>query len=406
MPGLKPPLAKPTIQQTFAFWQVADEQPSPECSRSGRGRDTQASGFPKPTVLAAGFPESTALAAGSNATDVAEPATAATSQISDRQSLMANLRDRAAAISAGPAMNSLQQFSTGCSHLDTWLPGGGLKRGELCEWVGGHDACGASTLSMLAAAASMRETNDSTQNQSAQTDSSHSGPIIVVDPCETFHAAGAIACGIAPERIVVCRGGCRRDSVWAIDQALRCASVAVVWAALPWNLNDRDARRLQLAAEIGRTPGLFVLPATARKRPSFAAVRWHVSSVAVDATRLSADQRARAGLPLRPPLDLRVLRVSLDRARKLDRTSGQSQHTTYLAIAPDARLYALAPAAVAGLLKPIAPLPQPVAGLHSTLTSHHTPARIRHEAVAVPLAARLADPTSANVGHDANRRVG
>lgn len=304
-----------------------------------------------------------------------------------RESLMADLRGRAAAISSSPAMDSAEQFSTGSPTVDSWLPGGGLKRGWICEWVAGHDASGASTLAMLAAASTIKPARDTERDVVSGAGApkdvafAHSGPIIVVDPTATFHASAAIACGISPQRIVVCRCRTRADAVWAMDQSLRCSSVAAVWATLPWNLNDRDARRLQLAAEAGRTPGLFVLQRSARVRPSFAAVRLHVASVAADASRLSADQRVAAGLPVRPPLDLRVLRVSLDRAR------GQRQNEAYLAITPNARLHTLSSAAVAHLQTP--------------QRNIQTPAGSRHEAVAVPLVARLADPASTHRDRDA-----
>lgn len=310
----------------------------------------------------------------------------------DRESLMADLRNRAAAISTSPAMDSADMFSTGTHVVDEWLPGGGLKRGWICEWIAGHDASGASSLAMIAAASTISKnpTSESSKTENVASVSPrlpHSGPVIVIDPAGTFHAAGAIACGISPQRIVVCRCPTRADAVWAIDQALRCGSVAAVWAVLPWNLNDRDARRLQLAAETGRTPGLFVVPASTGVRPSFAAVRLHVTSVPVDASRLSADDRAAAGLPIRSPLDLRVLRVRLERAR------GQRANEAFLAMTHDARLHRLSPAAIARLQTPV-----PVS----------LPAGSRHEPVAVPLVARLADPTSTPGRREetADRRVG
>lgn len=420
---LSPPRRQPLAQQTFAFWQAAEDAPplsvakktavgvpnkpaprvaNPLTQATPAGKlsglcHSGASTVPAIPLPAGKTPQSEGRVGLEHRSAVVADRSAL---VADRSALMAELRGRAAAIAANPAMDSATQFSTGSRALDACLPGGGLKRGWLCEWVAGHDASGASTLAMLAAASTMTnrnraakacETDDSASPRAAEP---HRGPIIIVDPSGTFHAAGAIACGILPQRMVVCRPNNRRDSVWAIDQALRCSSVAAVWCALPWNFDDRDARRLQLAAEEGRTPGLFVLPSSARTRPSFAAVRWHVAAVPVDASRLSADQRVAAGLPLRPPLDLRVLCVSLDRARNFDHGSNSQQAhaansglansklSTFLAVTPDARLHPLTSAAVANLQR----LQQ--------LPTLHTPAEHRHEAAAVPLAARLADPTS------------
>ncbi|MCM2370463.1 ImuA family protein [Aporhodopirellula aestuarii] len=418
MPGSKTPVSKarkPLAQQTFAFWEPAGNPCDRRVGHASTSPEVRVDRTPpahslrkRPSLADSGaLAEKTAdeAVSGPRAEDIVGSSQSATPLIS-RESLMADLRGRAAAIASNPAMESAAQFSTGSPTIDSWLPGGGLKRGWICEWVAGHDASGASTLAMLAASSTIRPPRKvepaTVQSLSRGTDLmrtarvssnpafAHGGPIIVVDPTATFHAAAAIACGISPQRIVVCRCRTRADAVWAMDQSLRCSSVAAVWATLPWNLNDRDARRLQLAAEVGRTPGLFVLQSSARVRPSFAAVRLHVASVAVDASQLSADQRVAAGLPVRPPLDLRVLHVSLDRAR------GQRQNEAFLAVTPDARLHTLSSAAVAQLQTPQRNIP--------------TPAGSRHEAVAVPLAARLADPTSTHRGRDAgtgaNRRVG
>ncbi|TWT67046.1 cell division inhibitor SulA [Allorhodopirellula solitaria] len=416
---LSPPARKSFAQQTFAFWQPAEDTPV------AKGASV-AEGAPAAKVRGAKVTSPRHRATPPQEAKPLQRETASTRRVSSpvapsvipaeppptetpptetlptqslpvqRSALMAELRGRAAAIASNPALDSAARFSTGAQALDACLPGGGLKRGGLCEWVAGHDASGASTLAMLAAAETMIDRHspaagEATGGGSKQTGVPHRGPIIVVDPNGTFHAATAIACGISPQRMVVCRPSSRRESVWAIDQALRCSSVAAVWSALPWSLDDRDARRLQLAAEQGRTPGLFVLPSSARARPSFAAVRWHVRAVPVDASRLSADQRVAAGLPLRPPLDLRILCVQLDRARNLDHAegplqpqaaiSGSMQRKIFLAVAPDARLHSLTPAAVADLQR-------------RSLPTIHTSAEHRHEAVAVPLAARLANPAS------------
>ncbi|MEM6979579.1 MAG: hypothetical protein AAF539_07895 [Planctomycetota bacterium] len=260
-------------------------------------------------------------------------------------------------------------FSTGCEALDQWLPGGGLQRGKLCQWVsmtgrlnteptattagpsaplepstrpaasayrsleqsalpeasayrspkneflstrnttrGGHPfnashagpcrsalGTGAGSLAMAAAASAMQH---------------HRGPLLIIDPVGDFHAAAAIAWGIAANRMVWVRPTCRRDAVWSIDQALRCRSVAAVVAMLPWDFNDRDARRWQLSAESGNTPGLLVRRGSHRQvatETSFAAVRWVVEPMTQSAVNHS--------LWNRPPRDRRWVRVRLDRVK-------------------------------------------------------------------------------------------
>lgn len=321
-------------QQTFGFWQPEEAVAISEPASTSARLAVPAKRPPRwANATVATLRTTASSSAPASSLPESSPKSSVGPQPGDRQSLLANLRSRVAAISTSPAMETADVFSTGSATLDTWLPGGGLKRGQICEWVAAREAGGAGTLSMITVATAIAD---------------QTGPVIVVDPNETFHAAGAIACGISPDRIVWCRCHNRRDSVWALDQALRCRTVAAVWSTLPWHLDDRDARRLQLAAEIGRTPGLFVLSAAEASRPSFAPVRFHVDPVIAS----PAD-----GIGSRPPVDVRTVRV---------RMSGKRQ--AVLAITPDARLH--------------------------TIDSPTRHTETRHEAVAVSLAARLADPTS------------
>jgi len=62
------------------------------------------------------------------------------------------------------------------------------------------------------------------------------------------------------------------DSLWALDQSLRCLAVAAV-LAWPARLDGHTFRRLQLAAEEGGGLGLFVRPQAAEHEPSWADVR-------------------------------------------------------------------------------------------------------------------------------------
>ncbi|MEP3831277.1 ImuA family protein, partial [Rhodopirellula bahusiensis] len=262
-------------------------------------------------------------------------------QPSTREDLLQKLRRQTEAIS-DPLVttNSTPRFSTGSSALDSWLPGGGMRRGTINEWIAETEGGGAGTLSLLAAAQMLGTApqRHSPNHDHPPTHAHHDGPMIVVDPGGHFHAPAAVACGIPAERIVWCRVTNRRDAVWTLDQALRCGSVAAVWSMLPWNLNDRDARRLQLAAETGQTPGLLVRTASAGRQPSFASVRWHVRSVPAKPEQIVPLPRSRSALPpinLRRYRDLRVTHVTMPRAK----TSVARQ--AFLAVTPDAMLHDL-----------------------------------------------------------------
>ncbi|WP_404308623.1 ImuA family protein [Neorhodopirellula lusitana] len=411
----------PSHQQTFEFWQPAETsrsrhqaktQTKPQ-SQESKARAAGTSGAKRKskrtqhwadvtvaTLRRAASPAFSALPSSQPAhpnSGVSPAAASATGTAkTPRDSLLADLRNRAAAISASPAMETAETFSTGSSTLDHWLPGGGLKRGQICEWVcvGGAgragDAGGAGTLAMLA---------------TAQAIADQSGPVIVVDPNENFYAAGAIACGIPAERIVWCRCDNQRDCVWTLDQALRCRAVAAVWSMLPWHLNDRDARRLQLAAEQGRTPGLLTLPSSSATRPSFAPNRFEVVPERTGDTASRQSETGnlstfvRPGVYTRPTMDSRKVRVRLN----------GSQHATF-AITHDARLQTLTDSAasskVAASNQATQPPRSPQDARHAVQRSRAAesaeiratdtrPAEAKHsETIAVSLAARLANPAS------------
>jgi hypothetical protein len=81
------------------------------------------------------------------------------------------------------------------------------------------------------------------------------------------------------ETLIVVRPCSVADERWAIDQVLRSQGVAAL-LAWPERLDDREFRRLQLAAESGGTLGLLVRPAKARGEPSWADLRLLVEPAA------------------------------------------------------------------------------------------------------------------------------
>jgi protein ImuA len=150
-------------------------------------------------------------------------------------------------------------FSTGGSVLDALLPHGGLRPGTLVEWVCDARRSGAMLLAMIAAAKVLAHP------------ASAARPLVIADGLggdigsaqESFYPPAAVALGIPSDRMVIFRkqsGHTRSDFVWAIDQALRSGAVAAVFAEIGDWLDPADARRLQLAAEIGGAIGLLVRP--------------------------------------------------------------------------------------------------------------------------------------------------
>ena len=184
-------------------------------------------------------------------------------------------------------------FSTGCRAIDNWLPIDGLHPSTLTEWIAAHDSAAAGSLAMSAAAHRLRQIPDR--------------PLVIVDCDGAFYPPAAVSLGVPSERMILLRPRGGADAIWAIDQALRSGAVAAVWASLPMQVDDRDARRLQLAAETGRTPGLLVRGFHARGRPSFSEVQFYVSEKKRPLKAARSTNAARS--------DFETISVTLDRVR-------------------------------------------------------------------------------------------
>ena len=92
--------------------------------------------------------------------------------------------------------------------------------------------------------------------------------VLVAPPFEPFPPA-FVAHGIALESLLVVRTAA---PLWAVELALRSGSCATVLAWVE-QARPRHIRRLQLAAEQGRTLGFLLRPEAALKEPSPAALR-------------------------------------------------------------------------------------------------------------------------------------
>lgn len=151
-------------------------------------------------------------------------------------------------------------FSTGCQVMDGCLPSGGYDSGTVVEYLQTSGASGATSLALTAA----REALAATERF-----------CVLVDWREQFYPPAAAALGIDLKRMVIVRPRTLAERLWAIDQALRSPAIVAVIAEVE-HLDDRAARRLQLAAECGGGIGLLVRSQAARQHPSWAEVQWLV----------------------------------------------------------------------------------------------------------------------------------
>jgi len=180
------------------------------------------------------------------------------SQSDPRGHLIAGLRRQLGRWEATITHDEAVVFSCSAAALDRLLPGGGLCYGMLVEWLGKSSAA---TLGLLSAREACRD----------------GGVLVVIDRQQTFYPPAAAAWGIDLDRLIVVHPQNARDELWAAVQALRSPAVAALWAAID-RLDSRAFRRLQLAAQAGRTLGVLVRPASARGQPSWADVRLEVES--------------------------------------------------------------------------------------------------------------------------------
>ena len=203
-----------------------------------------------------------------------------------RGHLLRELRRHLVRWEASPAEDA-EVFSSGAAAIDRLLPGGGLRYGMLVEWISAPGG-GAATLGLLAAREACRE----------------GGTLVVLDRQQTFYPPAAAAWGIDLDQLIIVRPRNARDELWAAVQSLRSPAVAAVWGKID-RLDSRGFRRLQLAAQAGRTLGLLLRPSSARGQPSWADVRLEVESRAE-----SQESRART-----PALGSRLL--ALDSLRRV-----------------------------------------------------------------------------------------
>ena len=270
-----------------------------------------------------------------------EPSTA-TANSSGASVLVQQLTKQVRQLETSNRSSELEGISTGCAALDDCLPNGGYVPGTMVEYLRTAPACGASYLAYAAAASALK---------------SKGGFLVVVDTQHSVYPPALAMHGIDLKQVVFVRPESRADAIWATDQALRTPAVAAVIAEIE-KVDDRAARRLQLASEMGDGLGILLRSAAARRFPSWAEVQWLVRSISpsrlpkptVNENPITADNAGRK-------LTLELLR----------NRGGQAGAIVRLAIN----------------------------SLDGSINSYHVRERNRHEqAAAVRLATELASPKS------------
>ena len=190
----------------------------------------------------------------------------------------------------------------GLPALDSCLPDGGLPFGALHEIVPEAHATPAALGFITALLAHIYSSLSGPGNGPG----SGNGPSVFVLPAYGFRDHGRLyghglrALGLHPKRLILVETARRKDTLWAIEEALRSGAPAAV-AGIVDKLDLKLSQRLHLAAVDCGLPLLLLRPAHDLDA-SAAATRWRVG--------IAAAARDRFGLVIRPRWH-----VSLERCR-------------------------------------------------------------------------------------------
>ena len=155
-----------------------------------------------------------------------------------------------------------ERIASGCAAMDRYLPGGGYARGSMLELLRSHSGSGITSIALMIARQAIVEGKY----------------LVLVDPQRQFYPPALKSLGIPMERVIALQPSNHADAIWGLAQVLRCTAVGAVIAEVG-TLEDRVARKLQLAAEQGGGLGVFIRDArAARTQPSWADVQWLVRS--------------------------------------------------------------------------------------------------------------------------------
>ena len=156
---------------------------------------------------------------------------------------------------------AIESIPTGFSSLDEQLPGGGWPGAALTEVL--TDRQGIGELSLLMPALSRL--------------SSRKEWIVWIAPSHIPYAPALGGQGVDLSKVVILHAATEQEKIWAAEKCLRsqACSAVLLWACAH---NHQTCRRLQLAAEAGRTWGVIFGPAQWARHTSPAALRLMLSA--------------------------------------------------------------------------------------------------------------------------------
>src|SRR5262245_9833350 len=196
---------------------------------------------------------------------------------------------------------AVESIPTGFAELDVQLPGGGWPRAALTELLTSRRSIG--ELRLLVPALARLSTDDKW--------------LVLVAPPHRPFAPGFESLGVNLSRLVVVETRSDGESLWAAERCLRSGSCAAV---LAWPGPRTPLRRLQLAAEEGKSLGVVFGSTRSAAHPSPAPLRIQVRAAR---GKLELQILKRRGGGWAPPLSLDIGNSGIPVHHELDpKTAG------------------------------------------------------------------------------------
>jgi protein ImuA len=192
-----------------------------------------------------------------------------------------------------PRLESLRKaLPFGLAALDSHLPDGGLACGALHEVVPETEGAIAAAFGFIAAILGHLFSSPPQGGREFL----FVMPAYGRRPHGRLHGHGLRALGLDPARLILVETAQRKETLWAIEEAVRSAAPAAV-AGLIDKLDLKTSQRLHLAATDAGLP-LFLLRPTPTLESSAAATRWRIGTAEAARDRFGLVARPRWHLHL------------------------------------------------------------------------------------------------------------
>ena len=197
--------------------------------------------------------------------DAASPASKVAAS---KAAVVAELRGRIRRMEGIGGADGSHFLPLGVPEVDEALPEGGLPLGCLHEIVGENDPFNSVATGFGAAILA---------RISSRQEASSPARMVWITRDDDLYAPGIAAYGLKPERLIVVSARRDSDILWAMEESLRCRSLAAVLGEIG-DIDMVASRRLQLAAEASGVTALLLRSAGRRLGATASVTRWGLSA--------------------------------------------------------------------------------------------------------------------------------